>query len=575
MFKSSILNYQSSIINSIKSNSVVYWMLFTLLPVVIYFVLFFYEAPIAAFLMELAPPSPRQGVSFYLDIVYLIRTEVIWIGALVIFAMALTLYSSHAALQDLLNFRTKKAVIYMMLIGSAFFLITIFIARFALEEFPNSSDEYAYLVQAEMFSRGKLWESAHDLPDFFYHNNITQYDGILLSRFPPGWPLFLSIAYEIGAPSALVNPLIGILTLVVFYFFARRFYGDRIAVWSLLALAFTGYYIFNSASYYSHVSCLLVTVLFVFNVYLYHEKEQIGYALLAGFCLGLVVIIRYYTAVLIFLPFLVYWLMQYRMKAIWLFFWMGVGSLPCMLYLFWYNYSITGNALVPVTVWAYPDEQLGFVKGHTFLKGIEHVFRRIFMFFYWASPGLIVLYFVFLWRKLKSREERFLRPEDYTFITLIVGYLFYYQIGGNQYGPRFLFEALPFLVLFVVSKVFQMREKWATALLLASILYAMVKLPFIAYREEKIVDQRQDLYDLVEEEKIRNAVVFVSSATSPIRPMPADDLTRNDPRFANNVLYALELPNINNQLMEYYSDRSFYRYVRDLDSPQGQLIRIK
>lgn len=197
------------------------------------------------------------------------------------------------------------------------------------------------------------------------------------------------------------------------------------------------------------------------------------------------------------------------------------------------------------------------------------------MFFYWASPGLIVLYFVFLWRKMKSPAERFLRPEDYTFITLTVGYLFYYQIGGNQYGPRFLFEALPFLVLFVVSKVFQMREKWATALLLASILYAMVKLPFIAYREEKIVDQRQDLYDLVEEEKIRNAVVFVCSATSPIRPMPADDLTRNDPRFVNNVLYALELPNINKQLMEYYSDRSFYRYVRDLDSPQGQLIRIK
>ena len=197
------------------------------------------------------------------------------------------------------------------------------------------------------------------------------------------------------------------------------------------------------------------------------------------------------------------------------------------------------------------------------------------MFFYWASPGLIILYLVFLWRKVKSPQERFLKPEDYTFITLALGYLFYYQIGGNQYGPRFLFEALPFLILLVVAKVFQMREKWSTALLLASILYAMVKLPFIAYREDKIVDQRQDLYDLVEEEKIRNAVIFVASPTSPLRPMPADDLTRNDPRFANNVLYALELPKINDQLMEYYGDRSFYRYVRDIDNPQGQLIRIR
>lgn len=575
MFKSSILSYQSSIINSIKSNSVVYWILFILLPVTIYLLLLFFEAEIAAFILAWYPPSPRQGLAFYSDIVYLIRTEVLWMSFLLLLTLVLAVYPSRAALENFLNFRTRKAVFYMMLIASGFFFITLFIARHTLEEFPNSSDEHAYLVQAEMFSRGKLWEGAHDLPDFFYYNNIAQHDGILVSRFPPGWPVFLSIAFEIGMSPALVNPILGILALIFFYFFARKYYGDRIAIWSLLALAFTGFYIFNSASYYSHVSCLLVTLLFVFNVYLYQDKRNIVYGLLAGFCLGLVMIIRYYTAVLIFLPFLVYWLTQYRLKAIWLFLWIGIGSLPCIAYLFWYNYSITGSALMPVTVWAYPGEQLGFVKGHTFLKGLEHIIRWIFMFFYWASPGLIVLYVVFLWKKIKSPDERFLRPEDYTFICLVVGYLFYYQVGGNQYGPRFLFEALPFLVLFVVSKVFQMREKWATALLLASILYAMAKLPFIAYREEKIVDQRQDLYDLVDEEKVRNAVIFIASPTCPVRPMPADDLTRNDPKFANNVLYALELPKINRQLMEYYGDRSFYRYVRDLDKAQGQLIKIR
>ena len=100
----------------------------------------------------------------------------------------------------------------MMLIGSAFLFMTIFIARDTLEQFPNSSDEYAYLVQAEMFSRGKLWEGAHDLPDFFYYNNIAQHEGILISRFPPGWPLFLSIAFEIDMPSSLVNPILGVKT---------------------------------------------------------------------------------------------------------------------------------------------------------------------------------------------------------------------------------------------------------------------------------------------------------------------------------------------------------------------------
>ena len=172
------------------------------------------------------------------------------------------------------------------------------------------------------------------------------------------------------------------------------------------------------------------------------------------------------------------------------------------------------------------------------------------MFFYWASPGLLFLYLAFLWRKIKSPAERFIKPEDYAFLCLLVGYFFYYQIGGNQYGPRFFFEAFPFVILLVVSKVFQLREKWAMAVLFASLIYAVVKLPFIVYREEMIVDQRKDLYDIVQEEKIENAVVFIESPTSPIRPMPADDLTRNDPRFSNSVLYALELPAISGQLMD-------------------------
>jgi hypothetical protein len=580
MLKSSILNvlnYRTSLKNSIKSN----WISFLIVAVIIipttlFLIFSFFEGEIAALIMSLFSPSPRQGIAFYVDLVYLARIEILWWGFFFLLGFVLAVHPSHSTLNRVLDLPIKKkGVYYMMLITSAFFLITILISSKTLEAFPNSSDEYAYLFQAEMFSRGKLWERAHDLPDFFRHNNIPQHDGILVSRFPPGWPLLLSIAYEIGLQPYLINPILGVLSLVLFYFFARRFYGERVAIWGLVALALTGFYIFNSASYFSHVSCLLVTLLFVYNVYLYQEKGKFVYGLLAGFFLGFVVIIRYYTAVLIFLPFLAYLLFQYRLRVIYLFVLMGIGSIPCFAYLLWYNYSITGNALVPVTVWAYPSEQLGFVKGHSFLKGVEHLIRRILMFLYWCSPGLLLLYAVFLWQKIKSPVERLLRPEDYAFLSLTIGYFFYYQIGGNQYGPRFLFEALPFLVVFVVSKVLEKRERWAVALLLASILYAMVKFPFITMRENRIVDERQNLYDLVESQNITNAVVFVSSATSPIRPMPADDLTRNDMRFVNDVIYALELPKINHELMEYYPDRSFYRYVRDVNHPEGELIRVR
>lgn len=526
--------------------------------------------------MSLFPASERHGKSFYLDVVYLLRTEILWLGFFSLLALLLFLYPSQSVLDKIMDVHSRqKSLNYMMLIASAFFLLAVWISGTVLEKFPNSSDEYAYLLQAEMFSRGKLWETAHDLPDFFTHINIAQHDGILVSRFPPGWPLVLSAAFEIGMDPSLVNPMLGLLALVVFYFFVERYYDFRVAVWSVLALALSGFYLFNAGSFFSHVACMLMTLLFVFNVYLYNEKRNFVYGLLAGFFLGFVVVIRYYTAVLIFLPFLVYLIMEHRLKIIPLFIWMAIGGLPCLAYLLWYNYSITGNALLPVTVWAYPAEQLGFVKGHSLVQGLEHLVRRTLMFIYWVSPGMLVLYAVYLWQKVSSPSERFFRPEDYAFLMLALGYFFYYQIGGNQYGPRFFFEGYPFLVVFVVKKVFEKREKWARALLLASVVFAVVKLPFIAQREAEIVDQRQDIYDLVEQKKITNAIIFVTSSTSPVRPMPTGDLTRNDPKFMNDVIYVLELPGINDEILDYYADRSAYKYVRDPNDSDGELIRIR
>jgi 4-amino-4-deoxy-L-arabinose transferase-like glycosyltransferase len=576
MFKSSILNlkgYQTYLKSSRRS----YWSLvLVIFPASLFAVLSLFETEIAAWVLTLYPPSANQGFAFYLDLVRLAAWEVLWLGFFFLLACVLMVYPSKAGLEKVMNRNlTIKDQYFVVLILSVFFVITLFISADTLEQFANSSDEYAYLFQAEMFSRGKLWAPAHDLPDFFYHNNIPQHDGILVSRFSPGWPLFLSAAFEAGIPAYLINPVLAVLTLIVFYFFACHVYGDRVALWSLGALAFTGFYIFNAASFFSHVLSLLVTLLFVCNLYLYHKDRNFFYGLLAGFFLGFAATINEYNVFFVFIPLLLYLFYQYRFRAVYLLLLMAVGAVPFVIFLLSYNYSITGDPLLSVTGWTHPLEKLGFVKGHNVVKGLEHAARWILLFFYWASPGLLILYFVFLYRKMKSRTERFLHAEDYFLLFLMIGYFFYHEVGGNQYGPRFLFEGFAFLILFVVSKVFQIREKWAVSLLLASLIYAVVKFPFITHREAQILDERQDLYDLVEGKKISNAVVLVSSATSPKRPMPADDLTRNDPKFQNDVIFALELPTITTKLMEYYNDRSFYRYVREPDNPQGELIKIK
>jgi hypothetical protein len=547
-----------------------------LAPLGIYGVCYFFQPEIHSLILSYLPKESDKSLAFYNDLVQLVFSEMLWLSGFLLLTWIFGVYIPLSRIRDSVEARlTRAPLIYVSSVIILSFVFSLITAHSSLQQFANSSDEYVYLYQAETLSRGKLWESAHALPDFFYFNHIAQKEGVSVGRFPPGWPAILSVAFFLNIPPFVVNPVLGLISLILFYLLAVKLYGQRIALWALPALALTSFYIFNSASFFSHSSSLLCALLFVYGVYRYRENEKRGYLLLAGFALGILMTIRYYTALLVFLPFFFFLFNQYRLKSVAVFFWIGLGSLPCVAAGFWYNYSITGNPLLPVTMWAYSDEALGFVKGHTVQKGIEHVIRWMIMFLYWCSPAVLALYFVFLWKKIRHSTERVAHPEDYIFIVLLAGYFFYYEIGGNQYGPRFFFEALPFIVLLVVSRVMNNRSKWTIALFFAGMIYGVVKIPFIALREHRVVEERNDVYRQVKKEGITNAVVFISTHTGVIRPMPKGDLTRNDVNYKNDVLYALDLKEKNEALMRYYPERKFYKYIKDKESVEGRLVRLK
>jgi hypothetical protein len=536
----------------------------------------FFQPEVHSFILSYLPQEPGKSQAFYNDLVQLAFSEILWLFGFLLLTWVFGVYIPLNHIRDRMEAYLMKApVLYVISVITLSFAVSVIIAHSSLHRFANSSDEYVYLYQAETFSKGKLWEKAHELPEFFYFNHIAQKDGISIGRFPPGWPAILSLAFYLDIPPFLINPFLGLISLIVFYLLAIKLYGQRVALWALPVLALTSFYIFNAASFFSHSSCVLCTLLFVYGIYCYREKENLWYLLLAGFALGMMMAIRYYTALIVFVPFFFFIFSEYRLKAIPVFFWIGLGSLPCVIAGFWYNYSITGNPLMPVTIWAYADESLGFVKGHTVVQGIEHIIRWMLMFLYWCSPAVLLLYFILLWKKVRHSTERVTHPEDYIFVLLLIGYFFYYEIGGNQYGPRFFFEALPFVVLFVVARVMNSRSQWAMALFFAGIIYGVVKIPFIASREHRVVEERNDLYQKVKRQGITNAVIFISTHTGVIRPMPAGDLTRNDADYNNEVLYALDLKEKNERLMQYYPKRKFYKYIKDKESVEGRLVRLR
>jgi hypothetical protein len=537
---------------------------------------FAFQKPIFDWLVSLMPMDQGKTPLYYEDLFRLAVYEIFWVCALLLIAIVLRARPTWMeSIERLSVFMTDSPVRFRNVVVVVFGLIVVTTSLLVLKGFPNSSDEYVYVFQGRTLERGQLWEESHPVDKSFGFNHIAIQNGITVGRFPPGWPLVLSAFMLVGIPAALVNPILSILTLFIFYGFARRLYGELIAGWSLLFLSATAFFLFNSASYFSHSICLLAIVIFITLYQRFEQNRKIYNLLVAGCLMGLIAITRYYTAALLVLPFVVISFYRKGWKAIPEFVWIGTGALPFILFFLWYNYSITGNAFQPVTMWAYKEEGVGFIHGHTLLKGLEHIARRFLMFGYWCSPVLLLLYFIFIVQKMKKKETATNHPEDYFFLVLIGGYLLYYEIGGNQYGPRFYFEALPFLIVFIVNRVFRDKKHWAKVLLIAGLLVAVVKIPVIAARERRIIDERLDVYKLVEEQKLSNAVVLLSTGTSVTRPMPSGDLTRNDSRYSNSVLYAIDHIHANDKLMAFYKDRSFYRYVREKNERHGKLERIR
>jgi hypothetical protein len=521
------------------------------------------------------PSKDENTPGYYADMIAFVAEEIVWIVALVVASAFLIRRPDFNALFTSIEDRlVAKKHFALPVVCFAFVIITVFVATAGLEQFPNSADEYAYLFQAQQLSEGKLWDEVHPKHEFFEFHHLAHKDGKWVGRFPPGWPLLQSLAYILHIPPFIVNTLLGLLGLIITFKLFRRIYDERVAMWSAIAMAFTSFYIFNSATFFSHMAALVEGLLFIYFCYRFVQEQRTLFAFLAGLFLGILVMTRQLNAVIFFLPVVAYLCYELKFKAIKPLIIIGLGAIPGVAVFLWYNYSITGDPFVPVTMWTNADEALGFVKGHTPAKGAKFTFKRFMMFFYFASPILLILYFFYLVHRLRDIRKIFAHPEDYFFLLLVAGYFFYYHSGGNQYGPRFYLEGLPFLIGFVVVKVLRSTNSWARPLLFCAVAFNLIRIPFIAHREHRVVEERKDIYAQAAAMKLKDAVVFIGSETGVIRPMPIENLNRNDRDYQNEVLFARDLGTRNIELMKFYPGKSFYLYKRKVDVVRGELIKV-
>ena len=207
------------------------------LALVISVVLLMLENDVLPLMMSVLPQETDKSVGFYRDLLFLWVSETWWLGGFVLLAW---FFGHKLDIQRILQWplaggRTRVLIVATQVV-SLTFVLSVIVSSQTLDRFPNSADEYVYLFQAETLSEGKLWETPHPHADFFNFNHIAQKDGVRAGRFPPGWPLILSTAFYLNIPPFLINPFLGLIAMIVFFNFAKRFYDEKVGLWAMVSL---------------------------------------------------------------------------------------------------------------------------------------------------------------------------------------------------------------------------------------------------------------------------------------------------------------------------------------------------
>jgi hypothetical protein len=390
--------------------------------------------------------------------------------------------------------------------------------------------------------------------------------GHWLSQYPPGWSLLLAPVAALGAPLWIVDPAVGALALVVFYALARRHVNREVAWLSVFVLGFSAFYVLNAASYFNHVFATLSALAFALFAERFLERGRVRDALLAGLCIGILGVTRTQNAVPFVLAFVIMLAVRpgRRLGVIWF----GLGGLPLLCGLLAYNAATTGHPLTPPQN-VLGEEPIGELGRASLIMSV----KRIVRLHAWTSP--ILLYgsaaaFLVLLRR------RGLGLTDWIMPLTVLMFLNYAGDGGNQYGPRYYFEAWPFAILTLAKVAADLLDsptprvrEWTASAAIAALVLQLAYLPPRLQREHRVVVERQAVFRAVARAGLTRAIVVVEGPVGRIRTFAPEDLVRNGLDVgARDVIYARATPDGDAALRRAYPGRALYTYRQDRLTPR-------
>jgi hypothetical protein len=417
---------------------------------------------------------------------------------------------------------------------------SILISKTVFHAIPHVPDEVGYWFHAKYFAAGQLWLPAPPEIGAFALPNVMAMDGKWFSIFPPGWPAVLALGFLAGAPT-LVNPVLAGLTVALLFRLIQGLYGTATANIACALLALSPMFLLMSAGLMSHPLSALCTVAAAGSLHRAWRTRSPWFGLLAGGCLGFLLLTRVFDAALICLAVGAYALTRWKIlrarKLVGVSLLVPIGVAVAGVALLAYDRVLTGRTLTdPIALYFdavfYPGgNRLGFgpdignfgwgtdlMPGHSLVEAVlnAHMATELLHFelFGWAVGSLAPLVIYVMWGR------RLWQQSDALFLAVVaatvVGQGFYWY-PGTDYGARYWYQLLvPCCVLAarVLAHASPLSPRLAPAALVLSAIGALVFLPWRA--ATKYVGYRgmnASVIRLASDCPMTNALVLVHDAS--------------------------------------------------------------
>lgn len=471
--------------------------------------------------------------------------------------------------ERLLAMKSKHFILSLAAISLA---MNLSAAYYLFDFKPHVIDSVDQFFHAKIIATGHVRAVSHPLPEFFDLPLMIN-DGHWYSQYPPGHLVLIAAGLLLGAPG-LVNPLLGTLTLAILYGLARSIYDEKTArLAALLGLA-SPFILFMSSEYMSHASALFFCTLFYFFFVQTVQKSNIGYAFAAGSCLGLLFLIRPYSAVAVTLPACLYFVFLFIRRPE--LYWQRTGALAIAALLglalfLLFNYATTGDPLTTGYGKVWNKHTLpGFNEEnhHTIGKGIKQTLNNLNALqkylFEWPVPSLLFVVLLFAFGGLNRWDVLF----ACSFASLALFYLFYYY-QDYCFGPRFYYESAAMAVLLTSRGILRtirhlcavtgvavarLRNQWLLVITLMSVVAFCVHVPdLVRVYHNNYFGVKTDYYAQVQDANLSKALVFVHR----------DFLTffiHNSTDLAGPIVFAADRGTENERLMAAYPERRCYLF---------------